>query len=34
MVKKRSGVIPALILLAAMLVVLAEPAPAATLLFF
>ncbi len=32
MVKKRSGVIPALLLLAAVLVVLAEPAPAATLL--
>lgn len=34
MVKNRSGVIPALILLAAMLVVLADPASAATLLLF
>lgn len=34
MVKKRSGAIPALLLLAAMLVVLAESAPAATPLFF
>jgi hypothetical protein len=34
MVKKRSGIIPALILLAAMLAVMAEPAPAATLLLF
>ena len=34
MVKKRSGIIPALLLLAAVLVVLAEPAPAATLLLF
>jgi hypothetical protein len=34
MVTKRSGIIPALLLLAAMLAVMAEPAPAATLLFF
>ncbi len=34
MVKKRSGVIPALILLAAMLVVMADPVSAATLLLF
>ncbi len=33
MVKKHSGVIPALILLAAMLAVLADPASAASLLF-
>lgn len=30
MVKKRSGVLPALLLLAAVLAVLADPAPAAT----
>jgi hypothetical protein len=34
MVKKRSGIIPALLLLAAMLAVLADPAPAAVLLPF
>ena len=34
MVKKRSGIIPALILMAAMLAVMADPAPAATLLLF
>ena len=34
MVSKRAGIIPALLLLAAMLAVLAEPAPAATLLLF
>ena len=34
MVKKRSGIIPALLLLAAVLVVMAEPVPAATLLLF
>ena len=32
MLTKRTGLIPALLLLAAMLVVMAEPAPAATLL--
>jgi hypothetical protein len=34
MVTKHSGFIPALLLFAAMLVVLADPAPAATLLPF
>jgi len=34
MVKKRSGIIPALLLLAAMLAVLADPAPAAVLVLF
>ncbi len=34
MVKKRSGVIPALLLLAAMLAVLADPVSAATALLF
>ena len=34
MVTKRSGIIPALLLLAALLVVLAEPVPAATLPLF
>lgn len=33
MVKKRTNIIPALILLAAVLAVLADPAPAATLMF-
>ncbi len=34
MVEKRSGIIPALILMVAMLVVMADPASAATLLLF
>jgi hypothetical protein len=34
MVTKRSGLIPALLLLAAMLAVMADPAPAAALLIF
>ena len=34
MVKNRSGIIPALLLLAAMLAVLADPASAATLVLF
>jgi hypothetical protein len=34
MMTKRSSIVPALLLLAAMLAVLAEPAPAAVLLVF
>lgn len=34
MVKKRSGIVPVLLLLAAMLAVMAESAPAATVLLF